>query len=330
MGYSRKHVVAAALLVYATLASKHATAEDDLSAFRDRFRAGLARLEAGQTAEAIVTWEAVYAELGPTRGYRLAYNLGIAYDRYGDASRAAERFLAFLSEIATRRERGENLDASLLKQADDATERMAEISRSKGRVSVRSPLRLPVQIDGGDARVSPFTAFLPPGAHVITFEPGSARARRVEIAVREGQAYEVDAPDEPAVAPAPMAPPAVAQMPPRPPQPQPEGPQRMERPFPWPVLAGAAGLTAASVLIPVLTYGNAGDLRTQYDASKDPAQQDRLAQDYESARSTAYATVAIPITLAAATVGLSLWYVLGAKSTTLSGAYGSPAMRGQF
>jgi len=328
MGDSRKNVVAAALLVCATLASKHATAEDDLSAFRDRFRAGLARLEAGQTAEAIVTWEAVYAELGPTRGYRLAYNLGIAYDRYGDASRAAERFLAFLSEVATRRERGENLDPSLLKQADEATERMAEISRSKGRVSVRSAQRLPVQIDGGDARVSPFTAFLPPGAHVITFEPGSPRARRVEVAVREGQAYEVDAPDEPLVAPALVAPPTAVKMPPVPPQPQ--GPERMERPFPWPVLAGAAGLTAASVLIPVLTYGNAGDLRAQYDASKDPAQQDRLAQDYESARSTAYATVAIPITLAAATVGLSLWYVLGAKSSTLSGAYGSPALRGQF
>lgn len=327
MPRTRSHAAAAALLVCATLVCKHAAADDDLSAFRDRFRAGLARLEAGQTAEAIVTWEAVYAELGPTRGYRLAYNLGIAYDRFGDASRAAERFLAFLSEVAARRERGETLDASLQKQADDATERMAEISRSKGRVSVRSPLRLPVQIDGGDARVSPFTAFLPPGAHVITFEPGSPRARRVEIAVREGQAYEVDAPSEPAVAPAPVAPVTVARMPP---QPGPQGPERMERPFPWPVLAGAAGLTAASVLIPVLTYGNAGDLRAQYDASKDPAQQDRLAQDYEGARSTAYATVAIPVTLAAATVGLTLWYVFGAKSTTLSSAYGSPAMRGQF
>jgi hypothetical protein len=327
MRTSRTGRLPAILLAATVLTSKGALADDDLAAFRDRFRAGLARLEAGQTAEAIVTWEAVYAELGPTRGYRLAYNLGIAYDRYGDASRAAERFLAFLSEVQARRERGENLDAALLKQADDATVRMAEISRSKGRIDIRSAERIPVQIDDGEARVSPFTAFVPPGRHTLTFEPGSPRARRVEVRVQEGESYEVTAPQ---LAPEPAPPPTRPTPEPSFPAPPPARPTNIERPFPWPVLAGAGGLTAVTTLIPVFTYSHAGDLRAQYDATRDPSRQDQLATDYDSARGTAYATLAIPITLAAATLGLSLWYVLGSKTPAPNGALGPGVLEGRF
>ena len=73
--------------------------------YRERFKQGMDRYKAGAPAEAIGYWEPIYRELGEQKGYRLAYNLGVAYAELGDATRAAERLESFLSRggRATRR-----------------------------------------------------------------------------------------------------------------------------------------------------------------------------------------------------------------------------------
>ena len=68
-----------------------------------------------------------------------------------------------------------------------------------------------------------------------------------------------------------------------------------------------------AVIAPVLGYDHALSIRDQHDASTDPAERARLEGDYSSAKTTAYATLAIPITLAAATGGLAAWWFFGSK-----------------
>ncbi len=73
-----------------------ADAGAELEAQRERFRVGLERYRAGAFAEAIVVWDTVYRELGPSRGYRLAFDLARAYEKFGDLTRAAECYEASL------------------------------------------------------------------------------------------------------------------------------------------------------------------------------------------------------------------------------------------
>src|SRR5262249_54177668 len=80
-----------------------------LDAQRVRFRAGMDKYRAGAFAEAIVIWEAIYRELGKEKGYRLAYNIARAYDHFGDTTRAAESYEAYLNETKARHEAGETL-----------------------------------------------------------------------------------------------------------------------------------------------------------------------------------------------------------------------------
>src|SRR5882762_7447654 len=70
--------------------------DDPFAAYREQFKLGMDRYRAGALAEAIGFWEPIYRELGDEKGYRLAYDLGLAYQQLGDATHAAERLQAFL------------------------------------------------------------------------------------------------------------------------------------------------------------------------------------------------------------------------------------------
>jgi hypothetical protein len=91
---------------------------------------------------------------------------------------------------------------------------------------------------------------------------------------------------------------------------------RVERPFSPVVLWVGAGVAALSLVLPAITYANALSIKSDYDApTTTRADKERLASDYDSARTNAYASVVVPAALGAAVGALALWYVLGAKET---------------
>ncbi len=268
---------------------------------RARFRVGMASYQAGDFANAIVVWEAIYRELGPERGYRLAFNLGRAYDAYGDPTRAAEHYERYLDEVTRRRAGAEPLDPQVQKQAVDASARISELVASKGRIRVpRSATPLSAQIDGGEPRLAGFVAYVAPGKHTVVLGTGVAAERR-DVEVREGAEIVVVA---------------------RPPAPLPRPPDRrletrVVRPFSPAVLYVGAALAAAAVVAPVIGYTRALSIASAHDSSSDPLDRERLAGEYPAARSAAYATLAVPVALATATVGLTVAFFLGSKSETV-------------
>jgi hypothetical protein len=138
--------VCAALLVTgvaqgapAPAAPAASSSEEPLEKYRERFKAGMDRYKAGDLAGAIATWEPILHELGEQKGYRLAYDLGVAYAELGDAPRAVERLGAFLAEIDARQSRGEALAAILRKEEADARSRLERLTPPPPRPRAETP-----------------------------------------------------------------------------------------------------------------------------------------------------------------------------------------------
>ena len=281
--------------------------KETLDPLRERFRAGMDRYKAGAFAEAIVIWSAIYAELGMEKGYRLAFNLGRAYDHLGESStQAAEHYEAYLREVARRRAAGESLEPVVEKQELEAKDRLEELVATKGRIDVRSENRsVAVRIDGGAPRLAGFIAYVvPERVHVVTFNPGEKNEKKVEVIVPRGEIVTVTAPPEPVLQPPPVRYETVRQ-----------------RPFREAILYIAGAVTVASVIVPVVLYANAYAFRDDYNAANsarlhdaDTVQRAQAADsDYQHAKSVAYASLALPIGLAAVTAGLTTYWIVGSK-----------------
>jgi hypothetical protein len=310
----RRPSEAAALLACAlSLLAPYARADaDPLAQWRERFKAGMERYTAGALGDAIAVWEPIYREMGPKTGYRLAYNLGIAYQEQGDATRAAERFEAFLGEVDARRAVGETPEPVVRHEEEEGRRRLAELMATKGRFKIlASDQPTAVQIDAGEPRIAGFVAYVSPGSHTVTFGVGSARAKAEQHDVKAGEIVELSPP-----APPPPAPPkdVVAPPPPPPPPPPTRVEHTVERPFSPIVIYVGGALTVATVVLPILTYQHTSDLRSQYrsaTSNDDPAQQNAIASEYGDARTVAYLSLAVPITLGVATAALTTWFFAG-------------------
>jgi hypothetical protein len=116
-------LLCASLLVAAQTA--RAQPGDPMAEDRERFRHGMDRYKAREFAEAIADWEPIYAELGPQKGYRLAYDLGVAYQESGDTVHAVDRLKAFVTEADARRAHGDTLEPLVVKEEADARARLA-------------------------------------------------------------------------------------------------------------------------------------------------------------------------------------------------------------
>ncbi len=307
----------AAMFVLCTLflaASRPAFAADELEAYRERFRVGYEKYMARDFAGAIVEWEAIYRELGAERGYRLAFNLARAYDAYGDYTRAAEAYEGYLGEVAKKKD-GAPLEPIVVKQAEEAEERLKELAKTRGRVRVRTQGRaIVVQVDSGEPRVSGFTAYVAPGAHTITWNPGTADERKVEIKIAEGALEIVDPP--PLAVPPPDPRGERGGAPPPPPRPEPV--TTTLRPIPaWALYVGA-GATAISVIVPVIYYQHASTLLDRQKGATTNDEKQGRADDYDGARNEAYYSLAVPSTLAALTLGATAYYFLGGREQTIT------------
>lgn len=277
--------------------------DDPLEASRAQFRRGMDAYTAGDYAGAIVIWQAIYDTLGPERGYRLAFNLGRAFDAFGDASRATEFYDVYLGSVRARRARGEALPDLVERQAHDAEARLEELSRSRGRVRV-PPTKAPVlvRVDRGTERPAGFSVLLSPGPHTLTFRTGpSSVERTIDVVAGEERVVEPPPPEEP----------------PKRRDPLPVFETRTVRPFSPVWIFVGAGATAVSVLVPAIQYGSALSIASTHDASDDPLERERLTSEYSGAKTAAYTTLSIPIVLGVATIALGTAFVVGSRSETV-------------
>jgi hypothetical protein len=260
------------------------------------------KYKAGAFADAVVIWESIYRELGTDKGYRLAFDLARAYDELGDLIKAADHYESYLERVTQRRAASETLEANVERQEEVARDRLEKIAAQKARIRVKAGARQPVivQVDNAPARVAGFTVYVEPGAHVVTFGTGKeADVRR--LAVARGAMVDVEPHEEAS---------------PPPPPPETRFETRTEHPFSPTVLWVGAGVAIVSLVLPAITYANALSIKSDYDDPATPrTDKERLASDYDSARTNAYASIVVPAVFTAAVGGLALWYVLGAKET---------------
>ncbi len=300
----RTLVVLVFFAVVAAPTSVRAAPDDDdasLVQYRERFKQGLDRYEASDIAGALSYWEPLYRDLGPLRGYRVGYNLARAYEVVGDTSRAAERYQSFLDEVKARRDAGKPLDDVASTDEAKASARLEEISRTRGRIRV-APTTPPesVRIDQTEPRLAGFVAYVAPGGHDVVFAAETTHAHREHVDVQAGQIVEVSAPkiDQPKIVDT--------------------SPDRhtttwsdtLHRPFSptWLWVFGIATLVVGGGAT-AGAYANAVVVHDHYasqPASLGPTQ--AQVDDYNGARSLAYASWAVPATLAVLTTVLTIWY----------------------
>ena len=286
--------------------------EDPLAPYRERFKQGMDRYKEGSLADAIGYWQPIYVELGEAKGYRLAYNLGVAYAELGDATRAGERLQSFLDQVQTRRASGAPIEDIVAKEEGDSKTRLASLVATRGRIRIDAgPRPCAAQVDAGEQRLAGYVAWVSPGHHTVTFAPGTAEASSRSVDVDAGDLVTLlpPVPPAPSSAPPSMGLPATTMEPPR--------VMRSEtvHPFSPAVLAvgGVLALGAGIVAIPL--ESSAWSERNQDIARRQQSgaisSGDR--QSYADARTQAYAAIGASVGLAAVTAGLAAWYLLGAQ-----------------
>lgn len=282
-------------------------ADSPLDSLRERFREGMDKYKAGAFADAILIWESIYRELGSDKGYRLAFDLARGYDALGDLIKAADHYASYLDKVTQRRAEGELLEANVERQEEVARDRLEKIAGIKARIRVRAGLHQPVivQVDNAPARVAGFTMYVEPGAHTVTFGAGKDADVR-HLTVERGALVDVE--PRPEVVSVPSGPPSV----------EPRFETRVEHPFSPLVLWVSAGVAVVSLVVPLITYSHALSVKSDYDsASTAPSDKLTLANDYESARTNAYASIVVPALFTAAAGGLAVWYLVGTKETRI-------------
>jgi tetratricopeptide (TPR) repeat protein len=258
------------------------------------FRRGLSLYDSGNYSGAIATWEALRQSIGEQRGWKILYNLGLAYQAMGDATRAIERFDAFLREAAQR-------------DVQDAGDRMHALEASHGAVVVRAPASgatVMTRVGSGDERPAGYTLWLSPGEHEVEVGSGTSRAHRVKVTVTAGGTVEVPtddaAPPTPSSAPSPSPSASPAPAASAAPSPAPSTREGGHFPTAW-VLVGA-GLTVASAALPIALGLRASSLsQNAKDMGPGSTSYGTAVTDFQSARTLYYASYVVPGLLAAAT-----------------------------
>ncbi|MEO8875191.1 MAG: hypothetical protein ABI461_06380, partial [Polyangiaceae bacterium] len=253
--------------------------------------------------------------LGAGRGYRIAFDLARAHEANNDLSHAAEFYLAFVDQVVVRRESGDAITPFVAGEETEAVARLREFDRTQGHIVVDSGAQqVEVKIDSADPRPAGFVAYVEPGSHTITLNPGTPQATTRRIEVAANGVFEI-APSSMAPAtttlapsPAPLAPEAAFPI-------QHARTRVTEHPFsPW-ILGVTGGAALVSIIVPAAAYVSATSFQASNHLSafgNDP-RNSTVQSGYDTRVNTFYATLAIPIVLGVATAGLATWYVVGTK-----------------
>jgi hypothetical protein len=267
------------------------------------FKTGLDHYNRGAYADAISTWETLITTLGETSGFKVLYNLGLAYQEMGNVTKAIDRYRAFLAQCEAR-PTAEQPDLAM--RMTDAKRRVTELEAAHGKVFIRPPSKGPLvltRVNGGEPRTAGYTLWLAPGKHEVELFVGTDHVKKVDVTVEKGGAYEIDStPVE--IAPPPPTPTTDPRLLPPPPI---DNDSRART-----VAIIGAGVSIASVALPISLYfvakskgDDARDLgagHTSYPSALD---------DYNSTRTIYLASYAVPIVLGAVTVGL--YFILSGK-----------------
>jgi tetratricopeptide (TPR) repeat protein len=295
----RSRIEAWAALVAALMiaSSAPAAAQPPASSADELVQRGAQLYEAGKPQQAAAEWEKAIAQLGDA-GWKIHYNLGLAYEAAGDATRAIENYDAFLRRVASE---AAALPAELEERRSDAAARVRALKAAHGAfVFPPQPGEVSARIDDAPARRVGFTAYVMPGSHRIDIvgPKGAVRSRQLEIA--GGASLRIDTTD-----PTPRAPVS----PPRPVPPPPEPKTAADEPeFPLAVVLVGAGLTIASFAIPIGLWFVARDERNEATALGAGHTGYAEARDeFDSARTRYLATYAVPAGLGAITLGIAIW-----------------------
>jgi tetratricopeptide (TPR) repeat protein len=259
------------------------------------FRNGLTLYQQQNYVGAISTWEGLVGTLGEERGWKILYNLGLAYQAVNDVTRAIDRYETFAGRVDAM---PRPLDPELEARYEDARSRARSLEQTYGRVVVRPPAHGPpvmTRVGHGDPRPSGYSLYLAPGPQSIELGAGTARARVVTVDVVAGRSVEIDTTDPDDGGPEASQPVT------------PTTPVRVEPPreptsrAAW--IGGGAALTALSFAAPLALYavGNhdhdsaiaLGPGNTAYASAVDR---------YDTVRTAYFASYALPAALAVATV----------------------------
>ena len=281
------------------------------------FQRGLAVYEAGKLTDAIGIWEQLVQTLGDQRGWKVLYNLGLAYQRVGDPTRAVARFEAFVARAAQQ-----PLSAGLDERMHDAGQRAAALRAAHGEVHVRAPATgvILVRVGTAEPRPAGFTVFLAPGQHEIELSPGSPQSRRVTLHVDAGVVLDVEA-----EADAPKATPPTA------PLPAPREKEEPRRAFPTAWLLVGAGVTVAAAALPTA-------LGLRASAKHDDAERlgvgntayASAVDEFGKARTAYYFSYALPAAFAVATAVVVVLKLSARPSGTLETALATGLAGGRF
>jgi hypothetical protein len=268
------------------------------------FKSGLDQYNHGNNVGAITTWESLLGTLGEERGFKVLYNLGLAYQAIGDATHAIERYRAFVKQVNAR----PDAPRDLAERAADAQSRLDQLERTHGAVNVRAPTRgglVLTRVGTSEPRVAGFVVWLAPGKHDIELFVGTDHVKKVSVDVVAGRTVDLDtSPPETAAAPAPPVssgapPPAAGAASPEP------------RSNTW-IWIGAAA-TVASFALPIATYAVASSEKDDATALGRGNSSYADARDsFERWKTVHYVSYALPATLALATI----IYVVARPSAT--------------
>lgn len=269
------------------------------------FKSGLEQYGRGNYVAAITTWESLLATMGEERGHKVLYNLGLAYQQIGDVTKAIERYAAFLKHVDQP-----YASAQLAARADDARARLAELEQSHGAVNIRAPRTggiVLTRVGSAEPRAAGYVMWLAPGPHTVEIFVGTSRLKTIRLDVVRGQTVDVDTspPDEP-----PEPTPA-----PKPKPPEDTAHEPAARGGPSTLVLVGAGVTLASVAVPIAFYFVAHGKRDDATAlgQGNTGYSDALSS-YDKWRTIYLVSYALPATLALVTAGV--WIFGGGRGGT--------------
>jgi tetratricopeptide (TPR) repeat protein len=276
------------------------------------FRNGLALYQQQNYVGAISTWEGLVGTLGDERGWKILYNLGLAYQAVNDVTRAIDRFETFTRRVDAM---ARPLDPELEARYEDARSRARALEETYGRVVVRAPAHGPpvmTRVGHADPRPAGYSLYLAPGPQSLELGAGTAHVRVVNVDVVAGHSVEIDTtepddvPSSPIVTASRAAPPVTtttattATTTPH--------DEASTRPLsPWVWLGSGAAVTAVSFVLPIALYATGNRDREVASALGPGNTAYASAVDrYDTVRTAYFASSALPAALAVATAVVAL------------------------
>lgn len=266
---------------------------EELDPYARLFEEGLAAFDRGDATTAVERWTKLAEQAPADRAFRVAYNLGLAYEALGDAPRAIESYERFSRAVG---EHPGSLPIDYEERRQDAVDRASKLRPKVGLLRVNAPPGEPVlvRVAGAPARPAGFATYLAPGTVEIVMGEGPREVRE-QVRLVAGNLYTLTA----------------RQLPPPPPPPPPP----YVPPIPVAVVVSAGVATVASVALPIGLYVRARGLRD--DAAAFPTFSPEYAaaiEEFDAARMVYFASFALPATLAALTTTLLVVDLVDASS----------------